>query len=181
MPAPIKDVVNIQVVVTNQTNGHVRTLTYPAHNTMIDMVTVNTLSVDFTSSDTGNIKFDVDALNNLGCSMGHGTVTHRDREGERHRRDGLPAGPADLPQPRRRTPDGGGSEGGVVLPRLRRREPAKHRSQCHRVRRHPDLPGVRLLDGPAARNVCVPGGTGGPGTACATNADCEPGTQCSTT
>jgi hypothetical protein len=28
------------------------------------------------------------------------------------------------------------------------------------------------------RNVCVAGGTGAPGTTCATNADCQPGTQC---
>jgi hypothetical protein len=29
-----------------------------------------------------------------------------------------------------------------------------------------------------ARNECVPGGTGAPGTVCTTNADCQPGTQC---
>ena len=91
MPAPITDVVNIQVMVTNQTTGQVRPLTYPAHNATIDMVTLNTLSVDFSSSETGNIKFDVDALNNIGLLDGPRHGDTRDRQGERRLRDRLPA------------------------------------------------------------------------------------------
>ena len=69
MPAPITDVVNIQVLVTHKLTGRTRTLTYPAHDATIDQVTVNTLSVDFSSGETGNVQFDVDALNSAGCSM----------------------------------------------------------------------------------------------------------------
>ena len=177
MPAPIRDVVNILVVVTNQTNGHVRTLTYPAHNAMIDMVTVNTLSVDFTSSETGNIKFDVDALNNLGCSMGHGTVTHEIVKGNVTDATVYLLAQLICPNPDAGTPDGG-SEGGVVLPGCDVVNPQSTDPSVITCGATQTCQVCGFSTDPEPRNVCVPGGTGGPGTACVTNADCEPGTQC---
>src|SRR5688572_5074196 len=71
---PITGVDRIRVsVAKGQTQ--MRTLVYDGKGATIDQVTVNTLSVGFSSGESGTIDFMVDVMNTAGCTIGHGTVS----------------------------------------------------------------------------------------------------------
>ena len=75
---PITGVDKIRVsVAKGQTQ--MRTLTYDGKGATIDQVNLNTLSVGFSSGESGMIAFDVDAANAAGCTIGHGNATRRSR------------------------------------------------------------------------------------------------------
>src|SRR5580765_5248932 len=72
--APITDIAEIEVDVSNGTHP-TRTLFYKTHEMMmIDQVTERTLSVGFSGNETGTATFVVTALNNVGCSLGSDTA-----------------------------------------------------------------------------------------------------------
>src|SRR5688572_25757777 len=71
---PIPGVESIRVrVAKGQTQ--MRVLTYDGKGATIDQVTENTLSVGFSSGETGVIDFEVDVMNTAGCTIGHGTAS----------------------------------------------------------------------------------------------------------
>src|SRR3954470_7238332 len=79
---PITNVTNIQVKVSKGTTL-MRMLTYPtgAGTMTINQDDTRTLSVGFSSDETGNVDFEIDALNDLGCVIGHGTTAQEIKKG----------------------------------------------------------------------------------------------------
>ena len=177
MPAPITNVINIQVVVTDMLTNEARPpLTYDAGGAMIDQVTVNTLSVGFGSNETGTFKFDVDALNNAGCSIGHGSVTRDIVKGNVAKATVYLVAGTTCSNVDGGAPDGG--EGGVVLPGCDVVNPQSTDPSVTTCAAGQVCQVCGFSTDPSPRNVCVAGGTRAAGMACDTNADCQPGTQC---
>lgn len=182
---PIDNVGQIQVKVVG---SRTRTLLYDAHGMSINKTEKKTLSVGFSHGETGSVTFTVDLLNNIGCSIGTGTVTQDIKKGSWV--EAIVSLTALTPQPGCQNTDGGTPEvpPGSTLP------------GCDPV--NPQQADAGTVDGgsdsgvlscsstqtcqvdctppnnAAPRNECVPGGTGGPGATCNTNMDCQPGTQC---
>ena len=159
-----------------------RTLTYEAHGASINRTEEKTLSVDFSHGETGSVDFFVDALNNLGCSIGHGIATQEIKKGGvamatvslvagvncTEADGGAPEVPegsrlpgCDAVSPQNPAPDAG-ADGGVLV--------CTATQTCQ-------VDCVPPNNAPP-RNECVPGGAGAPGATCTSNADCMPGTQC---
>jgi hypothetical protein len=174
---PITGVANIQVAVSKGTT-QMRTLVYPASagNMTIDQsAPAKTLSVEFSGGETGEIGFVVDALNSAGCSIGHGTASRQIRKG------GVAFADVSLAASMNCSLDGGvpdAPEGGV-LPGC---DPVNPQSTAATVTTCAATQTCQVDCAPPmnapARNECIAGGTGGPGTPCTTNANCQPGTQC---
>lgn len=165
-----------------------RTLFYEAHGMSINQTEKKTLSVGFSHGETGSVTFTVDLLNSVTCSLAHGEATAAIAKGSvvettvtltagldcSHADGGAPDVPpgstlpgCDPVNPQGSSADGGagadgGADGGVQICAA---------NQTCQVDCTPP-------NNAAPRNECVMGGTGGPGTACSTNADCMPGTQC---
>jgi hypothetical protein len=174
---PITGIANVQVRVSKGTT-EVRTLVYPAPAegmTIDQSVAQKTLSVEFSRGETGNVDFVVDALNSAGCSIGHGTATQQIKKG------GVAFADVVLAAAMNCSLDGGvpdAPEGGV-LPGC---DPVNPQSTAAGVTTCAATQTCQVdcappLNAPP-RNECIAGGTGGPGTVCNTNADCQPGTQC---
>ena len=179
---PITNVADIRVKVSKGTM-QMRTLTYAAAGATIDRgdpqdaMTLKTLSVGFSSDETGNIEFEVDALDSTGCIIGHGMTAQEIKKGNVAYAPTVSLTPGlDCS-----TADGGvpdGPEGGVL-------------PGCDPFNPQSTAPGVTTclstqtcqvdcvppMNAPP-RNECIAGGTGGPGSVCNSNADCMPGTQC---
>jgi hypothetical protein len=168
----ITGVVNIQVAVSK--GMHSRMLTYPAHGAAIDQ-TRKTLSVGLSGGETGTVDVEIDALNDLGCSIGHGKML-----GQEIKKGGVAYATVLLTPGLICARDGGadgGPEGGIL-------------PGCDPVNPQGDAGTVACMGGQtcqvdctppdagAPRNECIPAGSGGPGTTCTSNADCMPGTQC---
>ena len=172
---PITNVADIQVKVSKGTTL-MRSLTYPADGATIDSMEKN-LSVGFSSDETGNIDFQVDALDATGCIIGHGATAQEIKKG------GVAFAPTVAMAPRMDcTPADGGvpdaPEGGV-LPGC---DPVNPQSTAAGVTPCTATQTCQVDCAPpmnaAPRNECIAGGTGAPGAICASNADCMPGTQC---
>ena len=167
----IDNVAQIEVQVT----GLARPLYYDAHGMSINRTDQRTLSVGFPHDRTGSIEFTVDALTNLGCSIGHGKATQEIKKGN------TAMVPVALTPMSCSNVDGGAPEvpPGVTLPGCDPVNPqiapdggvACADTQTCLVCTTPADAGVQ-------QNVCSRGGTAGPGMTCVGNADCMPGTQC---
>jgi hypothetical protein len=177
---PIDNVGQIQVKVVG---SRTRTLLYDAHGMSINQ-DEKTLSVGFSHGETGSVTFTVDLLNNVSCPIGTGVVTQDIKKGSWV--EAMVSLTPLTPQPGCMNGDGGAPEvpPGSTLP------------GCDPV--NPQQADAGTADGgvlsctstqtcqvdctppnnAAPRNECVPGGAGGPGATCATNMDCQPGTQC---
>jgi len=173
--APISNIANIQVKVSKGATL-MRTLTYPAHGATIDQDRKN-LSVGFSGDESGNIEFEVDALDNLGCIIGHGTTAQEIKKGN------TAFAPTVLLATRLdcSTADGGvpdAPEGGV-LPGC---DPVNPQSTATGFTTCTSTQTCQVDCAPPMnappRNECIAGGSGTPGTICNSNADCMPGTQC---
>ena len=184
-PAPIDNVAQIKVQVSGSRS---RTLVYAAHGMSINQTEKKTLSVGFSHGETGDVTFTVDLVNNMGCSIGNGTVTRTITKGNPNEATVSLAARLDCSIADGGTPEvppgttlpgcdpvnpqpldggsgdaGGAADGGAVITCLA--------TQTCQVDCTPP-------NSAPPRNECVPGGTGAPGAVCATNADCQPGTQC---
>jgi hypothetical protein len=175
--APIANITNIQVTVKKGTTL-MRVLTYAAHGMTIDQTPpAETLSVGFSSDETGNIDFNIDALNSLGCIIGHGTTAQEIKKGNTAFApvaslaaglscDNVDAGAPEVPE--------GGTLPGCDPVNPQSVDAGATTCSATQTCQVDCVPPMNA----APRNECIAGGTGGPGTVCATNADCMPGTQC---
>jgi hypothetical protein len=172
---PIANVANIRVKASKGTTL-MNVLTYPANGMTIDQNRKN-LSVGFSGDQSGNIEFEVDALNDMGCSIGHGTTAQEIKRG------GVAFAPLVTMTPRSdcSIADGGvpdAPEGGL-LPGC---DPVNPQSTAAGVTTCTSTQTCQVDCAPPMnappRNECIAGGTGAPGTICASNANCMPGTQC---
>jgi hypothetical protein len=172
---PIVGVTNIEVDVSNGISS-MRMLTYAAHGATIDQTMVNTLSVGFSSSESGSITFNVKALDSLGCTIGTGGVKTDIKKG------GVVTAPVTLSVAHICTQvDGGAPEvaDGSTLPGC---DPVNPQSTAAGVTTCGSTQTCQVdctpPDAGAPRNECIAGGGGPAGTVCHSNADCQPGTQC---
>jgi hypothetical protein len=170
---PITGVETIKVSVTKG-QTQMRTLSYDGQGATIDQVNTNTLSVGFSSNESGTIDFEVELLNATGCTIGRGTTSQAIAVGA--------VAAATVSLTAVACPDDGGvpdggPEGGV-LPGCDPVNPTSAATglMCTAVQTCQ----VNCMPpaGAAPRNECTPGGSGAPGTTCNTNADCQPGSQC---
>jgi hypothetical protein len=171
----ITGVANIRVKVSKGAT-ELRVFVYEGHGATISQSSDNTLSVGFSGSETGNIDFEVDALNDGGCSIGRGTATKQIRKGGTAFADVTLA-----PGMNCNLVDGGAPDApeGGTLPGC---DPVNPQSTAAGVTTCNATQTCQVDCVPpmnaAPRNECIAGGTGAAGTACNTNADCMPGTQC---
>jgi len=179
----INGVADIQVDVANGVS--MRTLNYSAHGMTIGQPTETkdnkTLSVGFSGSETGNVTFTVTARDNLGCKIGSSgsvPVSVEIKKGAvAFATVSLTAlAVADCTQVDAGTPD---VPDGSALPGC---DPTNPQSTAAGVTTCLATQTCQVdctpPDAGAPRNECITGGAGPAGSACATNADCQPGTQC---
>jgi hypothetical protein len=174
---PISGIADIRVKVSKGTT-ELRTLVYRAPNDgmTIEQAVDKSLSVEFSSGETGNIDFVVDALNSAGCSIGHGLAAQEIKRGGVAFVDVALAAAMDCSLADGGVPDA--PEGGV-LPGC---DPVNPQSTAAGVTTCAATQTCQVDCAPPmnapARNECTAGGAGAAGTVCNTNADCQPGTQC---
>jgi hypothetical protein len=153
-----------------------RTLSYDARKVDGGSLTLtktadNTLSVSFSGDENGTATFQVSVLDAQHCVIGMGAGSQQIRKG------GSIAVEVPLASMHDCSADGGapvdGGPGGTfpgcdpVIPGTR----DAGVTTCSPVQTCQVNCGLR-------RNECIMGGTGAPGATCATNADCQPGSQC---
>ncbi len=161
---PITSVAQVTVE-ASKSSGEQKTLTYTANDLTLppDASTdMGTLSVGFSGGETGDVTFFVTAQDGRGCIRGTGSAIVTLKKGATVEQIvQLAPGPAC-------SADGGAADGsaGQVFPGC---DPA--RPVCAGG-------GTCQLNCTSMRNECTPGGTGGPGAACQSNADCAAGSQC---
>jgi hypothetical protein len=173
-PTAITGVDTIRVSVSKG-QTQMRVLEYDGKGATINQVTASTLSVGFSSGESGLIDFGVDLLNDDGCTIGHGEMS----------KDIAVGGIAQLTValaaivcvPDGGAPDGGPPEGGV-LPGCDPVTPASAATGTMCTATQTCQVDCMPPSGAQPRNECTAGGSGAPGTTCTTNADCQPGTQC---
>ena len=163
---PIANIAQITVVVSQGTT-ETRTLTYPAGNLAVINsgdagVGTGTLSVSFSGDQTGDIKFDVTALDIRGCAIGNGAALINIIKGATN--EGLvflapeqrctgDAGAPDLPPG---TPFPGCDPTGLSCPATQ---------SCQ-------------IDCQSLSNVCATAGNNAAGGTCSSAAGCVAGSQC---
>jgi hypothetical protein len=159
--APITGVEQVQVVVS-KTSGPTRTLTYPAPALIIpadaSVTGLGTLSVSFSGDETGDVKFQVNALGPSICVRATGTAIVTLKKGATVEWI-VPLVPG---PPCYAGVDGGGN----LFP------------GCDPVRPVCTAGQTCQVNCATMVNACTAGGTGGPWSACQGNADCAPGSQC---
>ena len=175
-PPPLTGVESIQVEVTQ--GAHMPTLNYPypAGLAPIDSGHSTTLSVNFAGDDTGNVAFVVRALDAHGCYLAQSdsTVVQIKKDSVNYAVVILKPGficPADA----------GAPDGGTVFPGCDPANPGTGNDAGIVACTSTQTCTVDCTPPNAAppRNVCVMGGSGGPGASCPNmNADCQSGTQC---
>jgi hypothetical protein len=142
-------------------------LTYPTKDgqpLVINQVNKNDLSISFTGGRSGPVNLDVSVLDASGCTIGaQDNVTVSIREG-----DTAFAMIFLVPEADCTTADGGtDAQGGDAFP------------GCDPVTPVCPMAGQTCqINCKISKGECTAGGTGGPGTACTTNMDCAPGSQC---
>jgi hypothetical protein len=179
-PASITGVADIQVDVSDGLRL-MQSLTYHASpEATIDQDHVNTLSVGFTNGETGNITFNLKALNSRGCVIGMPTAATK----QDIKKGGTAYAPMTTLTPTTicTNTDAGTPEvpEGTPLPGC---DPVDPQSTAAGVTTCTSTQTCKVdctpPDAAPARNSCVAGGSGLPGTPCPNgNADCQPGTQC---
>lgn len=161
---PITGVEQVQVVVS-KTSGPTRTLTYPASALTIpadaSVTGMGTLSVSFSGDETGDVTFDVTAVGPPSCLRGTATAVVTLKKGATVEWI-VPL----TPGPACSSGDGGVPDGGKAFPGCDPARPVCTAGQTCQV------------NCTTMVNACTTGGTGGPWSACQTNADCGPGSQC---
>ena len=165
-PTPITGVAQLKVVVSKGTT-EMKTLTYAAGDLTLvaDADTSSgTLSVSFSGDETGDITFDVHALDAQGCEIGEHSTTVTIKKGAVN--EGIVA----LDPRTGCAPDGGapdGGDGGTPL------------GGCDLV--HPQCAVANQtcqVNCTTKVNACMMGGPVAAGGPCQTAEDCAPGTQC---
>ncbi|HVV15947.1 MAG TPA: hypothetical protein VHH90_01990 [Polyangia bacterium] len=164
-PSPITGVAQVEVDVMKASQP-LRVLTYGARDLVIApdaSVAMGTLSVSFAADQTGDVEFDVKVRDVNGCQRGHGAAIITIKKGASV--EGLV-----LLAPDQMCPADGGAD---AVPGKGGGFPG-----CDPV--HPVCAGGQTcqVNCTAGINACTPGGSGGPGSPCAGNADCAPGSQC---
>lgn len=163
---PIANVAELRVVVSKGTT-EMKTLTYGAGDLTFPSdadTNSGTLSVSFSGGETGDIRFDVTALDAQGCDIGEGTQTVTIKKGAVN--EGIvPLGPG-----KGCTTDGGNradaGDGGAF-------------SGCDLV--HPQCAIANQtcqVNCATEVNACAMAGTVAAGGSCQSGSDCAPGTQC---
>jgi len=160
---PITGVTTVIVTVTKN-NQPMKTLTYHHDALTIDQTSTTTLSVSFSGSETGTVSFVVDARNDSDCTVGKSIVSTNIAKGAR----------TDLAVALAPTNDcthadggtGGGGDGGTRFP------------GCNPAAIECDAGMTCQVNCASMLGQCIQGGTGAPGSICAHNSDCTPGTQC---
>ncbi len=146
-------------------SGQTKTLTYPARDLAIvadaELTAIGTLSVSFSGDETGDVDFEVTALDARGCLRGTGTAIITIRRGRPSRG---PFGWRQEPTAQRSTaarPTAAGRPSPAAIPRVRSARAARPARSTARRRE-------RLHHGRHGRA----------GALASTNADCAPGSQC---
>ena len=164
---PITDIAQIKVVTSNTADG-TQTLTYAASNLSIgpdaDLDT-GTLSVSFPGALTGDVTFDVTALDARGCPLAEGPamgVIVTIKRGAVNET----VIPLSTVSPSQCGADGGTADAtpGVTFAGC---DPANPSGVC-------PSSSTCELDCQATANSCTQAGTGGPGAACQSNSGCAP-------
>ena len=154
-----------------------RTLTYDGKGATINQTTPNTLSVGFSSGESGTIDFAVEVFNAAGCTIGVGTTTKDIAVGAIATAT-VSLTPGTVCVPDGGAPDGGGGPEGGVLPGCDPVNPQGTTTSLMCTATQTCQVDCMPPSGVPARNECTAGGAGAAGTVCNTNADCQPGTQC---
>ena len=163
--SPIVGVAQITVVVSQGT-VEMKTLTYPAGNLSIISdadANIGTLSIGFSGTETGDVKFQVTALDARGCAIGTGTAIVTIRKGGINEAI-FPLNPGD------RCPGDAGAPDlapGSTFPGC---DPASLLA-C-------PTPESCQIDCTNRSNICAVAGQSGPGGSCANNVGCAVGSQC---
>jgi hypothetical protein len=167
-PTPISEVTSV-VVTVSQSNGStvahvVKTLTYPtAAPLQINQVQTVDLSVGFSSGQSGTVIFTVDAKDTRGCTIGHSDTPSQTQifKGGTVKLDVTIAVANDCA-----SADGGVAPSVDAFPGCDPVSPVCGANMTCQVNCDKKV------------GECTPGGGGGAGSVCRTNADCMPGTQC---
>jgi hypothetical protein len=163
---PIANVAELTVMVSKGTT-EMKTLTYSASDLTLVAdadTSLGTLSVSFSGGETGDVVFEVKALDARGCDVGDGTTIVTIKKGA------INEGVVELDAGTGCPTDGGGSEagdGGTPL------------GGCSLV--HPQCAVANQtcqVNCTTKTNACMMGGTVAAGGSCQSAADCTPGTQC---
>jgi hypothetical protein len=152
------------VVAVSQTSTLTSTLTYDGHGLTIDSKTDNTLSINFSPEQSGVVTLDVQAVGANGCLVARANTTAIIRKG------GTASVMAVFYEENSCLTDGGlPPPDGATFPGCDPASPAcPAGNTCQ----------VNCKATPKKVAECIAGGKGGHGAACATNADCAPGSQC---
>jgi hypothetical protein len=162
---PLTGVERLTVAVSKGTT-QMKTLTYGASDLTLvadaDLRT-GTLSVSFSSGETGDITFQVDAFDAQGCRIGDGNVPATIIKGATSEVIVVLAAASDCPA------DGGEPDAGD----------AGGFGGCNLVHPQCAVPGQTCqVDCTTKLNACMTGGAVPAGHSCASAADCAPGSQC---
>ena len=163
---PIVGVAQIDVVVSKGT-AEVEKLSYAAGSLSIVSdadVNTGTLSVSFSGTQTGDITFQVNALDARGCLIGNGTAIITIRRGA------IGEGIVPLTPQSGCAGDAGPPDAGAGVT-FAGCDPAAATTTC-------TAGATCVLQCQSTSNACTTAGGGGPGAACASNSDCAPGSQC---
>ena len=164
---PITGVAKVVVAVSQ--GKMLATLTYPPPKGMatitIDDVNTTDLSVSFTGGQSGTVDLQVTVLDANGCTVGFGPAATILRTGDIASATALLTASSDC----------SGADGGVTADAEVDTFPG-----CDPVTPPPICGATQTCQVNCAtrEGECTAGGTGAPGAACDTNADCAPGTQC---
>lgn len=171
-PTPITGVTQLKVVVSKGTT-EMKTLTYGAGDLggLGDLTLVadadtssGTLSVSFSGDETGDITFEVHALDAQGCEVGSGSTTVTIKKGA------VTEGIVALDPGTGCTPDGGAPDGGDGGTPFGGCDPVH--PQCAVANQTCQVNCTTMV------NACMMGGAVAAGGPCQTPEDCAPGTQC---
>jgi hypothetical protein len=163
---PITGVAQINLVVSKGT-AEVQTLSYAAGDLSIVAdadINTGTLSVSFSGTQTGDITFQVNAIDARGCSIGSGNATITIKRGA------VSEGIVQLTPQSGCLGDAGTSDGSVGVT-FGGCDPAGADTTC-------TAGSTCVLQCQSTSNACTTAGVGGPGAACQSNSGCAPGSQC---
>ncbi|HEX3902378.1 MAG TPA: hypothetical protein VH853_05970 [Polyangia bacterium] len=165
--SPIVGVAQITVVVSQGT-VEMKTLTYPAGNLSIVNNSdagagIGTLSIGFSGTETGDIKFQITALDARGCAIGTGAAIVTIRKGGINEAN-VPLNPGERCTGDASAPD---LAPGSTFPGC---DPANLLS-CPTTE-------ACQIDCTNRSNVCAVAGSSGPGGSCADSIGCTAGSQC---
>lgn len=165
---PITGIAQIEVVASKGTDGD-QTLHYAANNLSIGQdadVDTGTLSVSFSGTETGDVTFQITALDGRGCPLAEGTAIVTIKRGAVNEA----VVPLAMDSQSQCGADGSAPDAatGVTFAGC---DPANPLGVCPAT-------STCQLECQAMVNGCTQAGGGGAGAACQSNSDCAPGSQC---